>query len=447
MRPLVVGFLLSISCATVPSSSDTVSAIVTQATEAKKAVKWTQAAELYERALKSDPRHLAALRGLVETHHLMGRLGELEVRFQRDAAARPGDPFPQHALGLVYFARGGAYGDKAIERLRKAVELAPEEADFAFRLGLALVENDRHIEAAAVLADAVKRAPSQARYRVVYAVCLMKTARRTEAVAQLAKVLELEPTPDELALATKTASRLLDPFQGFPQAAREQFESALQWLDAESTTQAQQAFQQLLERFPDLAIVHAMYGVTSMKKDEAGRAISAYRRAIELSPELAEPHLFLADLYAARGRPDTAITHYRDALTRNPYLADAHKRFGEALERTEDLSGALDSYRVYLLLRPDDFDAAFARAGLLEKRDPAASDMAWDKLENDFPTRPEGRVAAGRHWFVRSATGTVPAEKKAWKEKSRRSLDVAFELDPENESAAAIRAELEKLPW
>ena len=183
--------------------------------------------------------------------------------------------------GLSLFAAGGDMSNEARGELARAAELAPTVADFQYRLGLFFVESEQFADAKDALAKAVLLDGHNARYRLPYALGLARAGSRAEAIGQLQKVLSLEPTRDEVALAEKTARNLIDPFHGFPQAAREQFEIALNWLDHDSTSQAQQVLESLVQRYPDLAIVHAVMGLTAAKTDDASRAISELRKAID----------------------------------------------------------------------------------------------------------------------------------------------------------------------
>lgn len=440
LATLVTGL---VACATPPR--ERAAASLARAESLRSQRQLTEAAAAYDDALRHDPTNLVALRGLVELHHRLGRLGELEDRFREAVRRAPGDPYAHEGLGLVLFARGGGSGPEAIESLRRAATLAPEIADFQYRLGLALVESDRFAEAVAPLAAAVKAEPERARLYLPYAVALARSNDRAGAIAALGQVLRLRPTREEVALAEKTAKSLLDPFRGFPDAAREQFEIALSWLQGDAPMQARRGFEAILEKFPDLAIVHAMAGLCSAKMDDAGGAIVSFRRAMEIDPSLAEPRMYLADLYYGRGRPDSAIEHYEAALARNPFLPEAHFRLAEALRKTEKTEAALEHYTTYTLLRPGDFDAAAARATLLTDLKRTEAGAAWDELVRTFPRRVEGLVGRGRYYYVRAVESTDPAERREARRKAVESLEAAVEVDPENSTASHVLREARAL--
>lgn len=436
---------LGLGCATLTPAEKAQQA-VGRAEEARRTQDLSKAAAEYARALEADPTHLVALRGLVETHHLAGRLEELETRFTRQVALEPGNAYAHEALGLVYFAKGAGHGAAARKHLEQATLLAPEVIDFHYRLGVLLVEHDAYAQAKESLKKAVDGAPKDARYRLPYAVSLARTGDREGAVAQLAAVLDLDPEPAQVQLAERTAKVLLDPFRGFPTAAREQFELAMTWLSSEQATQAAGVLDSLLQRYPDLAVVHSLSGLAAAKSDDAGRAIAAFRRAIELDPQLAEPRMYLGDVYFSRGRPESAREHYQAAVERNPYLADAWHRLAEGHLKSEDREQAAHAFARYLLLRPGDVDSALVYAAVLgDMRRPEAG-RVWDQLAQRFPHRVPVLVGHAKHWYVAAVrAGDNDKLKREAKAKAKASLERAVQLDQENVTASAMLAEINRL--
>lgn len=443
-KVILIACLAAWGCATV-SPAERAQQAVTRAEEARLSKDLSKAAAEYARALEADPTHLVALRGLVETHHLAGRLGELETRFTRQVAEEPGNAWAHEALGLVYFAKGAGHGAEARKHLEQAALLEPGVVDFHYRLGVALVEHDAYAQAKEALKKAVDGAPKDARYRLPYAVSLARTGDRAGAVAQLAAVLDLDPDPAQVQLAERTAKVLLDPFRGFPAAAREQFELAMTWLSSEQATQAAGVLDSLLQRYPDLAVVHSLSGLAAAKSDDAGRAIAAFRRAIELDPDLAEPRMYLGDVYFSRGRPESAREHYEAAVERNPYLADAWHRLAEGHLKSEDREKAAHAFARYLLLRPGDVDSSLVYAAVLgDLRRPEAG-RVWDQLARRFPHRVPVLVGHAKHWYVVAVRAEGGKQRDQAKAKAKASLERAVQLDPENVTASAMLAELNRL--
>lgn len=416
------------------------------AAEHKRRGRLAEALAHYEAVLVAEPQNVDALRGLVEVHHRLGRLDPLKTRFSTAIEKAPGDAYAHAGLGLVHAALGGSSGPKAVEELSLAVKFAPKVADFPFRLGVVLLESDEEARAREALARAVELDPRRARYRLPYATALARTGDRAGALVQLAAVLALSPTRDEVQLGEKSARLLVDPFRGFPQPAREQYELALGWLQGDGAAQAQQALDLLLERFPELAILHATSGLCALRANDTGRAIASFRRAAELDPGLADPHEYLGDLYFGRGRPDTAREYFEAALQRNPYLPGPRRRLADVHLKEGRKSEAAAAFGTYLLLRPDDFEAHVAYATLLGELDRAEAGAAWDALVARFPRRADALIGAARYAFVRAAKSQKAEDRAAQKEKARVALEAAVAVDPENAVASQMLAQLARLP-
>jgi tetratricopeptide (TPR) repeat protein len=418
----------------------------TRAAALKSKNRLLEAAQAYSDALDADPKNLLALRGYIETQHLVGQTGPVINRFKGAVAAHPADAYAHEGLGLALFTAGGEGLEQARAELNRATELAPDVADFQYRLGLFYVEGDRFPEAIGALTAAVKLDGRNARYRLPYALALARTGDRAGAVVQLRAVLNLTPNADEVALAEKTARNLIDPFRAFPRAAREQWEIALNYLDHDSTNQAKQVLESLLQKYPDIAIVHALLGLTAAKGDDASLAIVELRKAIELDPALAEPRLYLGDIYSSHGSGENAQSHYEAALERNPFLADAYKRLAEIHAKANDPEGTAAMYRIYLLLRPRDVDALLANAKLLSDRHSPDAAAAWDNAVATYPTRVDVLIPRGRYYFEAAARTTKPAERAQFKTEAAKSLEKALDMDPENASATSLLAELRRIP-
>lgn len=440
-----VGLLaMAASCATVTDEQRACND-VTRGQELRTKNRPRDAAAAYAQALEEDPHNLAALRGYVELEHLIGETAPTLARFRHAVAEHPSDPYAHEGLGLALFAAGGTSAEHARDELARAADLAPETADFHYRLGLLYVESDRFEEAIKPLAKAVALDAQMVRYRLPYALALARTGDRATAVRQLTAVLSLAPTHDEVTLAEKTAKSLVNPFRAFPVAAREQWEVAMGLLDHDSPTEASQVLDSLMQRYPDIAIVHTLAGLAAAKADDASRAIYELRRAIEIDPGLAEPRLYLGDIYNSHGRPDEAREHYEAAIERNPFLADAYKRLAEVHLKSNELPEAARCYRTYLLLRPEDADALIAHAKVLEDMNSPDAGAAWDQAVEEYPTRVEVLVPRARHYFTVAAKATDPAERAHAKAECRKSLEKAIDMDSENATASAILGELDKL--
>ena len=84
--------------------------------------------------------------------------------------------------------------DEEAERiLRRAIQVAPEEGEAYYSLGLLLAEENRLSEAEQTLRKAAELIPDRARVRYNYALALQHLDRREEAETQLLKAYEIDP--------------------------------------------------------------------------------------------------------------------------------------------------------------------------------------------------------------------------------------------------------------
>jgi tetratricopeptide (TPR) repeat protein len=103
---------------------------------------------------------------------------------------------------------------------------------------------------------------------------------------------------------------------------------------------------------------------------EAGRtaeAVSTLRKAIEVSSGFADAHFQLGRLIReSRGDPDEAIASFQRALSLDPERAEAHYEIGVTLERAGRKTSALDEYRIAVEMAPCHVEAreALGRAEL-----------------------------------------------------------------------------------
>lgn len=445
LLPLLVLLLLASLSACATTGAQKSERSYSKAEGLREKQKLSAAAKAYADAWRADQSNLDALRGMVELHHLLGKGKSLELQLRDLVRREPTNPFGHEGLGLLLFAKGAGYGEEAIKHLKLAAELAPSVADLHYRLGVALVQSDRYEAALGPLGKAVELDEKTVKYRLPLAAALSATGAEAEAMKQLSAIFTLRPTNAEIVAGERTARALLDPFRGFPESARKDFEVALSWLDADSPAQAMEGFEALLERFPDLAIVQAMVGLAAVKMDDAGKAIHAYREAAQMDSKLAEPELFLADIYFNRGRPDTAIKHYRRAIELNPFMADAHGRLAESLRRVDQMDAAVEHFRIYTLIRPDDYDAGLALATLLsDMRHPDGGEV-WDELFKRYPSRSEVMVGRGRYYFVRAAEASDEEDQRVSKRKAIESLKAAVRQNAENTTASSLLQEVRRL--
>lgn len=393
------------------------------------------AVALLESLHRDAPSDLSIARALAEAHVKAGTGAALLARLQ------PIDTAVSHyQQGLVRFARAADASGPAIDSFRRAVALAPEEPEFKYRLGVALLESEQHEAAREALEAATRAAPELVAWQLPLAKARANTGDPRGALSAITAVVTHAPTEPEVATARALMERLSDPFAGLPRAARTQLEQAMQWLEvADVPQQAIDQLEALRLEYPDQAVVHALLGLSWARLDDVGRAVEELRRAIELAPEDGKNHFYLAELYAGRQRPRQAEEHYLQAVERNPLLERAWFALGDlALER-QDYVSARRHFGVATHLAPADSAARGKLALVLQlEGDYAGADRALRAVLDREPDNVEFMLRLGvlhteRFTRARSATEREQAATEAGK-----WLEKVLEAQPEN--ALASRA-------
>jgi protein O-GlcNAc transferase len=124
-------------------------------------------------------------------HHKAGRLDDAESAYRQRLSVSPDDPAALHGLGMLCQQTGQPA--EAIDRLRRAVELAPRWAVCRSSLAAALGMQGRHAEAADLLQDAVRLEPRNPVIWNNLGVALEKTGRPADAVNAYRRAVELAP--------------------------------------------------------------------------------------------------------------------------------------------------------------------------------------------------------------------------------------------------------------
>ncbi len=421
-----------------PSGASPADVAFLEGQRAVKEAKTDEAIAAFRRALLADPAHVEAMRALVETHFRTGRIDIIVRDLEQQVAASPSDPLLRYGLGIAYFAQSAASEQKAVEQLSRAASLDPKVPEFHFRLGVVHLEAERFADAVASLTKARDLAPNVARHHVPLAMALARTGERKQAVVELKTLLELEPERREVETARAIMGRLNDAFREFPKAVEEDFQRGLLYMEqADSPQQAIVTFEEILDRFPDLAVVHAALGLCYLRIENAGRALDEYRRALELAPEDARNHLYLADLYSARDRFDKATEGYLAAIERDPLSEHAYERLGNIALQRGDAAQASKWLKYLVVLRPDDPSARHAYGMAL------LSSGAFEDAEQQFrflierdPKNVEALLRLGILYGERSRREKDAALAKVHADKAAEYLETVLDLQPQNVFAA-----------
>jgi len=345
-----------------------------------------------------------------------------------------------YMLGLAYFSRVSDAGTPAVAAFQRALELKPDEPEFHYRLGLALLESEQYAAAVGPLRRAAELAPDRAGIRLPLAKALHRTGDEPGAVAALSVLVRKEPSPAEVATARALMNQIADPFTRFPKAAESKLEEGMRYLqEMDAPHPAIIAFEEILRDYPDLAVVHALMGLAWQRLDDAGRAVEEFKRAIELAPADGKNHFYLGELYLARQRPDAARPYLEKAVELNPLLDLAWFRLGDMHLERKDMKAAGEAFRVLTHLAPDEAPPRGKLALVLQlEGDWAGAERELMHVVDKDPENLEFTLRLGILFTEQARQSSRPEERRQAAAKAERWLQKVLEAQPEN--AVASRA-------
>lgn len=112
----------------------------------------------YRAALRLDPSFAAAAINLADLYRLLGRDSDGEPVLREALTRSPRDASLHHALGLMHVRQKRT--DAALDDLRQAAALDPDQARYAYVYAVALNSTGRRDDALAVLNDALLQHPN-----------------------------------------------------------------------------------------------------------------------------------------------------------------------------------------------------------------------------------------------------------------------------------------------
>ena len=228
-------------------------------------------------------------------HQEAGRFAKADTLYRRILAASPGHPHALHLWGILAALTGRP--DEAMDRLRRAIAVAPDIADFHVNLARVEAALNRPDRAARLYANAVALQPEAVEPRFQLAGLLQDLGRPAEAEEQYGALLTVAPLHASIHLNRA----LLREAQGRFAGARDGFRAAL-----------------VLE--PAHAKALLRLAATERELGRDGAALAAQRRAMTVSDVPAEAGLFstLAILLAGEGLPEQAAQAARIAVALAP---------------------------------------------------------------------------------------------------------------------------------
>jgi tetratricopeptide (TPR) repeat protein len=241
--------------------------------------------------------------------------------------------------------------DAAEEQLEKAVDLAPDSAEYHFALGnlYGIQAQNASIFSKFSYAGKVKeeflKASTLSPRTIRYHMALMIYYIEAPGIAG---------GSDEKAREQATEIGKIDPYEGL--LATAEVETA-----AENPENAEQAYRRAIEMRPDGWRAYHRLGYLYMREKRWDNAIAQFRKYVEVAPKDANSHDSLGEALLAKGSTDEALASYLKALSLDASFGASMHGAATCYDRKGMKSEAAKRYRQYADTYPAARDAKAAR--------------------------------------------------------------------------------------
>jgi Flp pilus assembly protein TadD len=212
--------------------------------------------------------------------------------------------FPYHQFGWKVL--GAILGQtsrisEAVNANQKSVELAPQDAEAHYNLGITLQKLGRFDEAEASYTKAIAFKPDYALAHNNLGITLQELGRFDEAQASYTQAIALKP--------------------GF---AEPHYNLGITLQELGRLDEAEASYTQAIAFKPDYALAHNNLGVTLKDLGRLAEAQASYTQAIALKPDYAEAHSNLGVVLHMNGDIDSGLESLEKANNIDPDLQNNH---------------------------------------------------------------------------------------------------------------------------
>ena len=277
-------------------------------------------------------------------------------------------------LGVVCMRR--KQWPKALEMLRKAEHLLPNEPGIRLNIGLAYFKQSEFLKAIPAFESVVRDQPETLQPRHLLGLCYFFAERWADAANTLEPLWAQESTQLSylyvLSIAAHRAGR-----KELDEKATLQFIKAGEGspefhlfmgkahLNLEQYDLALADFQAAAEANPTLTFVHFNLGLTYLKKQDYEHARDEFLKDAAVEPDLALNYDELGDVYSLLQQDSDAEKSYRQAIRLDPHLIHSYLGLAKACQREEKYAQALTAIDSAGKLDPDRTDIHYVRGQIL----------------------------------------------------------------------------------
>ena len=211
-------------------------------------------------------------------------------------------------------------------------------------------------------------------------------------------------TQGQLKQALSDASQMLEKFPnsavlyniaGASNAGLMQFDAAID------------KYKQSLKIKPDYAKAYNNMAVALNHKGDSKAAVDSCKQALKIEPDYADAYNNMGIALNDKGDRDAAIDSYKQALKINPHDAEVHNNMGVALKDKGDLMAAIESCKQSLKINPD-FAEAYYNMGIAFK-DNGDREAALEGYKQALKINPDYAKAYNNMGIILNDKGDVSA--------------------------------------
>jgi len=299
-----------------------------------------KAADLYIKALRTEPNNFDALHLLGVLNHQAGYSQKAVQLINRAINLIDNNADAFNHLGVAYRALGQA--SNADKCYRKAININPDFTEAYFNLGNALSDLKRFKEAEKFYKKAIKLKPDYVTALNNLATTQIELEQFSQAENTLRKIVSIKPNYVE---AFINLGLLLNR-QGHH-------------------SQAESVYKQALKASTNSPYIHFYLGNTLADLKRYNEAISSYKMALSLQPDYPDVYFEMGNALVKIQKIADSTIAYNHALTIKPDYYQAYCNLGSSLNKLGKNHEAVHNYKIALKINPSYEDACFNLANTL----------------------------------------------------------------------------------
>lgn len=262
--------------------------------------KLEEARENFEKALREQSKNIKALQGLSSVHHRQGDPQRALERLRQAEEVAPQDPVTSFNLGVLYDELGKS--NEAIGAFERTSRAAPQSLPAFMQLGVLYQRSGMWRESERALSRASEIDPNQAQIYRALGVAQEKLQELERAELSFRRAVDIEAS--DVFSSTRLATLLLQKKQ---------------------EAKALEVVERALLVAPQQSALHNLKGRAEMELGKFPEAEQSFQKALDLDALNASAHNNLGILFLRMNRPDDARREFESALKLDPQLEEAKK--------------------------------------------------------------------------------------------------------------------------